>query len=91
MTVRWSLQAADDLEHIVSYISQDNPIAARQVGRTLYDGVGRLKDHPHSGRPGRVEGTREMVYPRLPYIAVYEVRDQVVEILTVLHGRQRWP
>lgn len=57
----------------------------------LYEGVGRLRDYPHSGRIGRVEGTRELVYPSLPYVAVYRVTAEAVEISRILHGRQRWP
>ena len=32
MEIRWSPEAAEDLEHIVDRIRRDNPEAARQVG-----------------------------------------------------------
>ena len=57
----------------------------------LYEGIGRLVGFPDSGRPGRVEGTRELVYPALPFVAVYRVTAEAVEIARILHGRQRWP
>jgi plasmid stabilization system protein ParE len=31
------------------------------------------------------------VFSPLPYVAVYRVRDEAVEIARVLHGAQRWP
>jgi len=34
MRVRWTTTAAADLTHIVEYIRQDNPAAARRVART---------------------------------------------------------
>jgi predicted transcriptional regulator len=34
---------------------------------------GRLIELPHLGRPGRVHGTREVAFPPLPFIAIYEV------------------
>ena len=43
--------------------------------------------------PGRVEGTRELPVPPLPFIVVYRVLEgaDVVEIVNVVHGAQRWP
>ena len=50
-----------------------------------------LMQFPEIGRPGRIEGTREMVIHRTPYIAAYRIADDTVRILRVLHGAQRWP
>jgi len=35
--------------------------------------IGTLKTFPHLGRIGRVQGTREIAFPPLPFIAIYEV------------------
>ena len=45
------------------------------------------------GRVGRVEGTRELPLPALPFIVVYCVlaSADAVEIVNVVHGAQRWP
>jgi plasmid stabilization system protein ParE len=43
------------------------------------------------GRPGRIEGTRELVISRTPYIAAYRIGGDTVRILRVLHGAQQWP
>lgn len=91
MRLRWSPAAADDLERIAAHIRQDSPEAARRVALTLFEGVGRLQRFPGSGRPGRVAGTRELVFPSLPFLAVYRVTADAVEIVRILHGRQRWP
>jgi toxin ParE1/3/4 len=37
-----------------------------------------------------VEGTRELVFAGLPFLAVYEVAEEV-QVLRILHGAQRWP
>jgi plasmid stabilization system protein ParE len=44
-----------------------------------------------SGLPGRVDGTRELVIDRIPYIAAYRVAGVSVQILRVLHGAQQRP
>jgi hypothetical protein len=38
--------------------------------RRLYERIRALKDAPYSGRPGRSEGRRELLFPPMPYIAV---------------------
>jgi toxin ParE1/3/4 len=55
------------------------------------DGVDRLADHPHIGRPGRIEGTRELVVAGTPFVVPYRVRDDCVEVLSVFHGKRKWP
>jgi plasmid stabilization system protein ParE len=36
-------------------------------------------------------GRREMTFPRLPYIIVYQVRRNAAEISRIFHGAQNWP
>lgn len=93
MQIRWSPDAAADLHNIVDYIRLDNPAAAQRVGRTIYQRLSVLRDFPQSGRIGRVEGTRELPLPPLPFIVVYRVVEHAhaVEIVNVIHGAQRWP
>jgi toxin ParE1/3/4 len=93
MRVRWTTDAADDLERICDYIAQSRPESARRVAQTVVERIGTLETFPHLGRPGRVQGTREIVFPPLPFVAVYEVLDahDEVRVLRVLHGAQQWP
>jgi toxin ParE1/3/4 len=87
--VRWTAPAADDLENITRYISRDNPDAARRAARNLYDAAMSLDRLPDRGRLGRIAGTRELI--RAPYIIVYRVTADAVEILRVYHGAQNRP
>jgi toxin ParE1/3/4 len=32
-----------------------------------------------------------LVIGRTPYIVPYRLRGEIIEILAVMHGRQRWP
>lgn len=43
------------------------------------------------GRPGRKQGTRELVISRTPFIVVYRLKAKRIELLRVLHGSQQWP
>jgi toxin ParE1/3/4 len=91
MRLRWTTPAAQDLYNIVRRIQQDNPDAAAKVAKTLYDGCGNLGNFPRRGRKGRIEGTRELVFAGLPYIVVYRIQDQSLEILRIYHAAQDWP
>jgi toxin ParE1/3/4 len=91
MQVRWSPAAADDLFRITEFIRQENPSVAQRVAKTIYESAGTLNTFPNRGRTGRIEGTRELPLPSLPFIVVYRVQEEAVEIASVIHGAQRWP
>jgi toxin ParE1/3/4 len=63
------------------------------VAQTIYHRAGALGADPYLGRRGRVEGTRELPLPPLPFIIVYRVVEQadVIEVVNVIHGAKRWP
>ena len=73
------------------HIQRDNPAAASDVARTLYEACGSLRDFPYRGRTGRIDGSRELIVSGLPYIVVDRIRDQIVELLRIYHGAQDWP
>jgi len=71
MELRGSPKAADDLENIVRYIQEhDSPEAGRRVAGVIYERAGGLQAMPNRGRPGRIDSTRELVLPPLPFIIV---------------------
>jgi toxin ParE1/3/4 len=50
-----------------------------------------LEEFPRLGRTGDRAGARELVVARTPYILVYPIGGDVIEIVRVLHGAQRRP
>jgi toxin ParE1/3/4 len=92
MRIRWTTLAADDLTHICDYIEEhDGPSAAHRVAFGIVEGIESLTRFPNRGRLGRKTGTRELLLRGLPYIAIYRVRAEVVEINRILLGAQKWP
>jgi toxin ParE1/3/4 len=89
--IAWSEPAIPDLASARAYIARGNPPAADKQLERVLAAVAGLLQFPEIGRPGRRTGTRELVVGRTPYIVAYRLRRDVIEILRVLHGRQRWP
>jgi toxin ParE1/3/4 len=89
--LEWSAFAIEDRDGIFDYIEEDSPRAAVVVDDRIRAQVRQLLQFPETGRPGRIEGTRELVISRTPYIAAYRITGDTVRILRVLHGAQLWP
>ncbi len=91
MTLRWSVPALQDRNRIFDHIERYNPTAAIRLDERIGSQVENLSLHPRSGRPGRVNNTRELVIPHTPYIVAYRLLEDAVLILRILHGSQKWP
>ena len=87
----WLQRAIQDRDAQLDYIAQDNPTAAVSQGDRIAEQIEILQQHPQMGRPGRKQGTRELVISRTPFIVVYRVKGMRIELLRVLHGAQQWP
>jgi toxin ParE1/3/4 len=84
--LRWTNRALGRLDEIASYIAKDNPTRATTFVKELRNKVDILKSH-QLGKAGRVFGTKELVLHR-NYLAVYRVKDDEVQIITILHTAQ---
>jgi toxin ParE1/3/4 len=89
--IRWLRRALANLDAAAAFVALDNPAAAARLVDTIARTVELLARHPGLGRPGRVEGTRELVVADTPYLVPYRVRNNVVEILRVFQGARKWP
>jgi toxin ParE1/3/4 len=90
MRIRWTAPAADDLAQIVEYIRKDNPAAARRVARSIYQEIAQLRKFPNVGRVGLAMNTRELTFAPWPYVAVYEIIKDDIQVLRIRHAAQDW-
>jgi toxin ParE1/3/4 len=90
MRIRWTDPAATDLENIKNYLFRQYSQFAEPTVRTIYQRVRSLKKAPYIGRPGHRAGTRELPLTPLPYVVVYSVHGEAIEILHIHHGAQDW-
>jgi toxin ParE1/3/4 len=91
MKVVWSRRAIRHLVSLREFIARDSEQNAALVAERILSSVHVLRAHPEMGRPGRASGTRELVVPDTPFIIPYRVKENRLELIAVLHGRQKWP
>jgi plasmid stabilization system protein ParE len=91
MNVIWAAASVKHLQEVVDYIQSESTEGAITTRHRILEMVRRVGEMPHSGRIGRVEGTREVVIPRSPYIVVYQLTAEAVEILGIWHSARQWP
>ena len=74
----------------MTYIAADNPVAALELDELFMEHAITLQRFPYIGRPGILADTRELtVHPS--YRLVYEIAEDSVRILSVIHARREWP
>jgi len=88
--VTWSALALADRDAIFDYIEAQSPKTAAKVDGRIEKDTDLLAQFPMMGRPGRVDGTRELVIRRTPFVA-YRIQGDSVRILRILRGAQEWP
>ena len=88
MRLRWTPVAASDLEDIRNYVDAHFPEFSRTTVKTIYTEIQSLRRFPMRGRTGEVEGTREYWLSPLPYIVVYRVTDDTIEVIRIWHTSQ---
>lgn len=90
MRLFWTREAVRAREAIYDHIGADDPAAALAMDKLFSAVAGRLRKHPQLGRNGRLPGSRELVvHPH--YVLVYDIRDDALRILHLLHTSRQWP
>ena len=91
MRVRWTYEALKDLDEALAYIAEEDGNTARNISIAIKAAAKSLSTLPNRGRPGFVEGTRELLVPNLPYFFVFWIQKEQVEILRLMHFSRKWP
>jgi plasmid stabilization system protein ParE len=80
----------NDLRTIRAWIAQDNVAAAAAMWSLIDEQVAKLADSKFPRRKGRVSGTFELVaHPN--YVVVFTESESFIEVLNVIHARQKFP
>ncbi len=92
MHARLTQDAEADLDAILVYLEPRNPQGLQRILSAIFTTIAQLENFPFLGRDGRVDGTREIIVPRTPFIIVYSLADEYyIDIDRIFHGRQQYP
>lgn len=89
MKIIWSLKATRDRNSAILWLNQFDPDAALDLLQEILLAIKRLDTFPFSGRIGKVSGTREVIIGK--YILVYQVQDDNLEVVRLLHSSMKYP
>ena len=90
MKIVWTELALGHLHSTYDYIAGDNALAAESTVEKIINTTEHLSRHPRLGHAGRLENTRELSVPGLPYIVAYRLQSNQLEILAVFHAARKW-
>ena len=85
----WSLSSLRDLQDIDAYLTERHDAAAARVLRAVRRAAERLRDLPRIG-PALEEPFRIMSVRTTPYLLVYRVLRDDVEVVRIRHSSENW-
>jgi len=88
-TVKWSPEATEDLESIVSYIARDSEFYARAVASKILATSSKIPEQPLIGRVVP-EINDEMIRERFVYSyrLIYRVEGKIITVVAIVHGKR---
>lgn len=89
MRVVWEDAAKQDFDAAIAFLEEQSPSAARRIGDRILRAVSLLEDFPEIAPASRHRGLRQLVVTRTPYLVIYRVHDDSVEIRAVVHAKQK--
>ncbi|MBJ6121413.1 type II toxin-antitoxin system RelE/ParE family toxin [Sphingomonas sp. BT553] len=89
-SIEWSRPALIDLRNIGSWL---NDQASGEVALRTLSAIRRratfLETHPHGGRP-EADGLRVLLVRGTPYLIIYRIFADSVQVLRIRHEREDW-
>jgi len=89
MRVVWGDAAQQDFDAAIAFLRAQSPRAALRIGNRIMTTIGLLERFPELAPTSRHRGLRQLVVPKTPYLVVYRIHDDQVEIRAVIHAKQQ--
>ena len=91
MRLRWTPEAAHDLETIYQYLQENLPEYAERTVTRIYREISGLRRFPLMGQPLERSGVRGLLLDERRYICVYRIRNEAIHLLHIFHTAQERP
>ncbi|HWW99859.1 type II toxin-antitoxin system RelE/ParE family toxin [Collimonas sp.] len=90
MNVHWVCAAEQDRSDILDFLAEQDLSAAIRMDERFSRAAMNLMQFPFSGKAGSIPGTRELILHE-HYRLLYEIVDENVWILALVHTARQWP
>lgn len=90
MTIRWSNEARNELRAIRRFIARDSEFYADRIIGRIVERIESVRTAPRRGHPVHeyLEAELKEVHEP-PYRIIYELSDDTINIVTIVHFKQR--
>ncbi|MRI52403.1 type II toxin-antitoxin system RelE/ParE family toxin [Methylobacterium sp. DB1607] len=88
MRLRYTPDAAAELDAVLTYIAERSPQGAHRVQRRIQATIDLLKRHPRIGRATSLLFMRRIVATPYPYLIFYEASEDEIVIIGIRHATQ---
>ena len=88
--VKWTNNALEELDDIARYISKDSPKYAKILMNQIFEMASHLEQFPKLGRKVpeyNDPNLREIIYKN--YRIIYLIKEDQLEIISVIHGSRK--
>ncbi|HYD87367.1 MAG TPA: type II toxin-antitoxin system RelE/ParE family toxin [Vitreimonas sp.] len=90
MEVVWAESARREFDAAIAFINAESPSGARRIGERILAAVALLEHFPEIAPASpRHRNLRQLAAPRTPYLVIYRVHANRVEIRAIVHAKQR--
>jgi len=84
-----SPQARSDFREIIGYLQEKAGRAvARRYAARIEEGLGLIEEHPAIGAARPRLGANIRIWPIPPYVPIYALGEDIVQILRILHAKR---
>ena len=93
LPIDWTESSWEDLDGITDYLLGEGvPFDdVEEYVKHIFKAPEHLSKLPGAGKPGRMPNTREWLVRDTPYALIYRVKNNMVQILRVMHGSRQFP
>ncbi|GKG92476.1 hypothetical protein CE91St38_04840 [Desulfovibrionaceae bacterium] len=93
LPIEWTESSWEDLDGITDYLLGE-AVPFEDVDayvKRIFKAPEHLSTLPGAGKPGRMPDTREWLVKDTPYALIYRVKDNMVQIIRVMHSSRQFP
>ncbi len=84
-SIKLTKRSLRNLDEVASYYEKLERGLGIKFAQYFFKQINVLCSLPNLGKFGKVDGTRELLFQEFPYLVVYRIIDNCVQIISLIH------